>query len=90
MSIHKVADNVHAWWIMMTAMSVSEALMMMLLAFPASYIPLAWSVEADAGVCFGVVSTQYVNGIMPHYTTDLQRRSVEIRLDGQHTHGVRV
>ena len=25
-------------------------------------------VEADAGVCFGVVATQYVNGIMPHYT----------------------
>ena len=23
--------------------------------------------EADAGVCFGVVATQYVNGIMPHY-----------------------
>ena len=25
-------------------------------------------VEADAGVCFGLVATQYVNGIMPHYT----------------------
>ena len=25
-------------------------------------------VEADVGVCFGVVATQYVNGIMPHYT----------------------
>ena len=25
-------------------------------------------VAADAGVCFGVVATQYVNGIMPHYT----------------------
>ena len=25
-------------------------------------------VEADAGVCFGVVATQYVNVIMPHYT----------------------
>ena len=25
-------------------------------------------VEADAGVCFGVVATQYVNGLMPHYT----------------------
>ena len=24
-------------------------------------------VEADAGVCFGVVATQYVNGIMLHY-----------------------
>ena len=26
-------------------------------------------VEADAGVCFGVVATQYVNGLMPHYTS---------------------
>ena len=25
-------------------------------------------VEADVGVCFGMVATQYVNGIMPHYT----------------------
>ena len=25
-------------------------------------------VEADAGVCFGVVATQYVNCLMPHYT----------------------
>ena len=25
-------------------------------------------VEADAGVFFGVVATQYVNGLMPHYT----------------------
>ena len=25
-------------------------------------------VEADAGVWFGVVATQYGNGIMPHYT----------------------
>ncbi len=25
-------------------------------------------VEADAGVCFGVVASQYVNGLMPHYT----------------------
>ena len=48
-------------------------------------------VEADAGVCFGVVATQYVNGIMPHYASlHLQRRSVDIRQDGQHTHGVRV
>ena len=23
-------------------------------------------VEADAGVCFGMVATQYVNGLMPH------------------------
>ena len=26
-------------------------------------------VEADAGVCFGVVATQYVNGLMTHYTS---------------------
>ena len=25
-------------------------------------------VEADAGVCFGVVATQNVNGLIPHYT----------------------
>ena len=25
-------------------------------------------VEADAGVCFGVVATPYANGLMPHYT----------------------
>ena len=49
-------------------------------------------VEADAGVCFGVVATQYDNGIMPHYTiiNEEVRRSVDIRQDGQHTHGVRV
>ncbi len=33
-----------------------------------SNIIYALGVEADAGVCFGVVATQYVNGIMPHYT----------------------
>ncbi len=26
-------------------------------------------VEADAGVCFGMVATQYVNGLIPHYTS---------------------
>ena len=26
-------------------------------------------VEADAGVCFDVVATQYVNGSMPHHTS---------------------
>ena len=41
-STHNVAENFHAWWIMMTAMSVSEALMMMLLAFPTSSMTLAW------------------------------------------------
>ena len=25
-------------------------------------------VEADGGVCFGVVATQYLNGLMSHYT----------------------
>ena len=39
--------------------------MTMLLAFPTSY---GLGVEADAGVCFDVVATQYVNGLMPHYT----------------------
>ena len=29
---------------------------------------MAVVLEADAGVCFGVVATQYVNGLMPHYT----------------------
>ena len=65
--IHNVVENVHAWWSVTTAMSVSEA-------------PLGWccwrfqhhlydlGVVADAGVCFGVVATKYVNGIMPHYT----------------------
>ena len=33
-----------------------------------SNIIYAPGVESDAGVCFGVVATQYVNGIMPHYT----------------------
>ena len=51
----------------MTAKSVSEALMMTLLSFPASYI-YDLGMEADAGVCFVMVATQYVNGIMPHYT----------------------
>ena len=34
----------------------------------ASNIIYAPGVQADAGVCFGVVATQYVNGIMLHYT----------------------
>ena len=33
-----------------------------------SNIIYALGVEADAGVCFGVVETQYVNGLVPHYT----------------------
>ena len=33
-----------------------------------SNIIYAPGVEEDAGVCFGVVATQYVNGLMPHYT----------------------
>ena len=33
-----------------------------------SHIIYGLGVEADAGVCFDVVATQYVNGLMPHYT----------------------
>ena len=85
-SIYNVAENFHAWWIMTTAMSVSEALMMMLLAFPTSY---GFGVEADAGVCFGVVTTQYTPTVSCLALHHLQRRSVDIRKEGQHTHGVR-
>ena len=45
----------------MAAMTVSEALMMML-----NNIIYDLCAEADAGVCFGVVATQYVNGLMPY------------------------
>ena len=41
-SIHNVAGNIHAWWSMMTAKSISEALMMTLLSFPASSMTLVW------------------------------------------------
>ena len=46
-------------------------------------------VEADAGVFFGVVAIQHVNGLHAslHH---LQRRSVDIRQDGQHRYDVRV
>ena len=50
---------------MMAAMTVSEALDDVV---GVSNIIYDLVVEADAGVCFGVVATQYVNGIMPHYT----------------------
>ena len=51
----------------MTAKSASEALNYDDVVVISSII-YDLGVEADAGVCFGVVATQYVNGIMPHYT----------------------
>ena len=41
-SIHNVAENFYARWSRMTAMPVSEALMMMFLAFPTSSMALVW------------------------------------------------
>ena len=54
----------------MTAKSVSEALIKNYDddVVVVSSIIYDLGVEADAGVCFGMVATQYVNGIMPHYT----------------------
>ena len=33
-----------------------------------SNITYGLGVEVDASVCFGLLATQYVNDIMPHYT----------------------
>ena len=47
-------------------------------------------VEADAGVFFGVVATHAVRQWCHASLNHLQRRSVDIRQYGQHTHGVHV
>ena len=51
----------------MTAMSVSEALNCDHVV-GVSNIIYGLGVEVDASVCFGMLATQYVNDLMPHYT----------------------
>ena len=52
----------------MTAMSVSEVLMMMFLAFPTSAMSLAWRQMRVSASAWLQLSRPFVNGLMPHYT----------------------
>ena len=83
-SIHNAADKFHACWIMTTAMSVSEALVMMLLAFPISSMALAWRQMRVSAAAWLQTSTPTVSCLttpLVQYLWDFRSEKIEERLN---------